>query len=61
MNRMKRHLDPKMLGNTLLQYPETYQVPPRDYKFELIARGPVFAEAPDTGKHKKPRSKLSEL
>ena len=59
--RMGRHLDPKMLRNPSFKYLETYQVPPRDYKFVLIARGPLFAEAPDTCKRKKPWSNISGL
>ena len=59
--RMGQHLDPKALGNALLQYLKKRNVPARDCRFELIAHGPVLREAPNMGEHKEPWSKVSSV
>ena len=57
--RMGQHLDPKVLGNALLQYLEKYKVPAGDCKFELFAHGPVFSETHNMCEHKQPWSKVA--
>ncbi len=59
--RMGQHLDPKSLGNALLQYLKKYNVPAKDCKFELTAYGPVFREASKMEDHKGPWSKVSSV
>ena len=59
--RMGQHLDPKSLGNALLQYLGTYRVAAKDCKFELISHGPLFCEAPNMGEHKGPWSRVSSV
>ena len=59
--RMGQHLNPKSLGNALLQYLQKRNVPARGCKFELIAYGPVFREAPNKDEHKEPWSKVSSV
>ena len=56
---MGQHLDPKSLGNALLQYLKKRNVPARGCKFELIAYGPVFPEAPNMDEQKEPWSKVA--
>lgn len=57
--RMGQHLDPKSLANSLLKYLEGREVLASESTFELVAFGPVFPEAPNMEKHKKPWSKGS--
>ena len=59
--RMGQHLDPKALGNALFQYLEKHNVPAKGCKFELIAYGPVFCEAPNMAEHKEPWSRISSV
>ena len=59
--RMGRHLDPKSLGNALLQYLNKCDVLARGCKFELTTYGPVFPEAPNMDEHKEPWSKVSSV
>ena len=59
--RMGQHLDPKELGNTLLQYLEKRGVSPRDCRFELLAHGPLFREAPYKCEHRKLRSRVASV
>ena len=59
--RMGQHLDPKSLGNALLQYLKNRNVPPEGCRFELTAYGPMFPEATSMDEHKQPWSKVSSI